>query len=154
MGEACPGCGSVEGSEACRARFEAMLARDFQDARFFAVHRLLVDNYCLQHPDEYCASAKSLAAHLVGLCLVLEQEASAATGAAFLRDWLDGERALDKPDLPDRRGGIVLADLGGIDEPEAWRKAVRGWAATIWQAYADLQPLARRWAAEARAGSR
>jgi hypothetical protein len=152
----CSGCGwRVEGgTEGCRTKFETWLARDYGDAGFFAVHRMFVDTYCLQHPDDFCASAKSLAAHLVGLCLILEEGASAATGATFLRDWLDGARQLDKPALPAERGRTVLADLAGITEPSAWRHAVRRWADSTWDAYADLQPLARRWAAEARAARR
>ncbi|HEX8262914.1 MAG TPA: DUF5946 family protein [Allosphingosinicella sp.] len=149
--DACGGCGrAVEGGTAgCRAAFEALLARDFSDARFFGVHRLFVDCYCLQHPDDYCASAKSLAAHLVGLAQIVEQDASPATGSPGLRNWLDGDRALDKPALPAERGAMTLGDLAEIGDPAAWREAVRKWAASIWAAYRDLQPLARRWAGEA-----
>ena len=149
--EACGGCGrTVEGGTAgCRARFEALLARDFGDARFFSVHRMFVDCYCLQHPDDYCASAKSLAAHLVGLAQILEQGASSATGSADLRNWLDGDRVLEKPALPDGRGAVTLADLESIEAPAAWREAVRAWAQSIWEAYRDLHPVARCWAAEA-----
>lgn len=154
MTEPCPGCGAAGGAAACRASFEAAIARDFADPDYFAVHRMLVDTYALQHPDDYCASAKSLAAHLTGLCLILEEGASAATGATFLRDWLDGTRALDKPALPTERGRTILADLAGIEAPSAWRHAVRRWAESTWDSYADLQPLARRWAAEARARRR
>jgi hypothetical protein len=154
MTEPCTGCGAPGGTAECRALFDARIARDFADPDFFAVHRMLVDTYALQHPDDFCASAKSLAAHLVGLCLILEEGASAATGAAFLRDWLDGARALDKPPLPAERGRTRLADLAGIEAPSAWRHAVRRWADSTWDAYADLQPLARRWAAEARSGRR
>ena len=152
--EYCSGCGAPGGTAACRASFEELIARDFTDPAFFAVHRMFVDTYCLQHPEDFCASAKSLAAHLVGLCLILEEGASAATGATFLRDWLDGARALDKPRLPAERGRTVLADLAGIDATSAWRHAVRRWADSTWDAYAELQPLARRWAAAARSGRR
>lgn len=153
MIEACTGCGrAVEGgTEGCKAAFDALLARDFSDARFFATHRLFVDTYCLQHPDDYCASAKSLAGHLAGLCLILEHDASAATGAAALRRWLNGPRRLEKPPLPADRGGITLGDLLGIDDPAAWREAVTRWAGGAWEAYRDLQPVARGWVMEAMA---
>ena len=150
--EACGGCGRAiaGGTAGCRARFEALLARDFSDARFFGVHRLFVDCYCLQHPDEFCVSAKSLAAHLVGLAAIVEGESSPATGSADLRNWLDGNRALAKPALPAGRGAMTLADLEGIDEPGPWREAVSRWAASIWAAYAPLHGLAREWLAQAR----
>ena len=149
----CSGCGWKGGGPACRARFEQAIARDFGDPAYFAAHRLLVDVYALQHPDDYCASAKSLAAHLVGLLQILEEGASAATGESFLRDWLDGPRKLDKPAIPAERGRTVLADLDGIDAPTEWSAAVRAWGEEVWNAYSALHPVARRWAAEAR-GSR
>jgi hypothetical protein len=150
--ERCGGCGrAVEGGTAgCQARYEALLARDYEDPAFFAVHRMCVDTYSLQHPDRYCRSAKSLAAHLVGLGLILEEGISAASGAPALRDWLDGRRELEKPPLPEARGEITLGDVEAIAEPGPWSDAVKAWAASTWQAYAELHPLARRWAAEAR----
>jgi hypothetical protein len=128
------------------------LARDYEDSAFFAVHRMFVDTYSLQHPERYCRSAKSLAAHLVGLGLILEEGISAASGAPALRAWLDGNRELEKPPLPERRGEITLGDVESIADPGPWREAVRGWAVSTWQAYAELHALARRWAAEAGAG--
>lgn len=147
----CAGCGWQGGGPACRARFEEAIARDFSDPAFFATHRMLVDVYSLQHPDDFCASAKSLAAHLVGLCLILERGTSAAEGAPFLRRWLDGPASLVKPALPADRGKMVLADLDGIEAPNAWRSAVQSWGEQVWEAYADLHAVARRWADEARA---
>ena len=147
----CDECGweGAGGREGCRARFEAYLDRDFSDARYFRTHRLLVDTYCLQHPDQYCRSAKSLAAHLVGLCWVLEAGAGAAVGPDQLRLWLDGPQPLDKPALPPRRGSTTIGDLPGDAEPGVWAAAVRGWAEATWAAYQDLQPLARAWLAAA-----
>jgi hypothetical protein len=149
--EPCGGCGrTVEGGTAgCRERFEGLLARDFSDARFFSVHRLFVDCYALQHPDQYCVSAKSLAAHLVGLAQIVEAGTSAATGSPDLRRWLDGRRELGKPALPEERGAITLGDLEAIEDPAAWREAVRRWANSVWAAYAPLHGLAREWLARA-----
>jgi hypothetical protein len=154
--ETCTGCARpIEGGTVgCRAEFDLLVGRDFSDPRFFAVHRLFVDTYSLQHPDEFCRSAKSLAAHLCGLCLILEHEAGAATGAAGLRAWLDGPRLLDKPPIPADRGTTTLADLAGIDDPASWRAALRRWAETIWAAYGDLHPVARAWVATALASGR
>lgn len=49
----CDECGWAEagGRQGCRERFEAYLARDYSDPQFFRAHRLLVDAYCLQHPE-------------------------------------------------------------------------------------------------------
>jgi hypothetical protein len=153
MSGSCTGCGrAIEGGTAgCRAEFDTLVGRDFSDARFFAVHRLFVDTYALQHPDEFCRSAKSLAAHLVGLMLILDGDASADSGAAALRNWLDGPRALDKPPVPAERGAITLADVKNIGDPAAWREALHRWAEATWAAWRDLHPLARQWAEETQA---
>lgn len=156
MSEFCSGCGRAVagGTRGCRAEFDALVGRDFSDPRFFASHRLFVDIYALQHPDEFCRSAKSLAAHLCGLGLILEGGASAATGAATLRAWLDGPRALDKPAVPAERGAITIADLAGIDDPAAWRAALQAWAMSTWAAWSDLHAVSREWTSEAKAGRR
>jgi hypothetical protein len=152
--EPCPGCGHGGGAAECRSAFEEMLARDYGDPLFFGCHRLFVDAYCLQHPERHCVSAKSLAAHLAGLCQILEDGASEATGSDCLQRWLSGAPALEKPALPPGRGALTLADLAGIDDPAAWRKAVREWAESVWEAYAELHPIARSWSSRARAASR
>ena len=150
----CSGCGNPGGAVACLSLFEAMIARDYSDQRFFGSHRLFMDAYCLQHPELRCVSAKSLAAHLAGICQILEGGTSEATGSPSLRRWLDGDVKIEKPALPADRGALTLADLADIDDPAAWREAVRRWAETVWAAYSQLQPLARRWLAEAQAASR
>jgi hypothetical protein len=152
--ERCGGCGRIVqgGTQGCQARYEELLARDYEEAAFFAVHRMFVDTYSLQHPERYCVSAKSLAAHLVGLGQILEEGISAASGGPALRDWLDGKRELDKPPLPEARGEITLGDLEAIEEPGPWCDAMRAWAVSTWQAYADLHQVARLWATEASRG--
>ena len=156
MTETCTGCGRAVagGTAGCRADFDALIGRDFGDARFFASHRLFVDVYALQHPDEFCRSAKSLAAHLCGLRLILEEGASAAIGPARLRGRFNGLDQLDKPPIPSERGDVTLADLAGIDDPAAWREALLRWGRATWHAYRDLHELARRWCAEALASGR
>jgi len=69
----------VEGGETgCQKMFEQLVARDFGNVLYFRSHRMLVDTYALQHPESYCASPKSLAAHLTGLCWLLERGGSRA----------------------------------------------------------------------------
>jgi hypothetical protein len=156
MTETCSGCGRAVagGTAGCRADFDALVGRDFSDARFFASHNLLVDTYALQHPDEFCKSGKSLAAHLCRLCLLLGDDAGKAAGIAAVRAWLDGPRALEKPLIPSRRGATILADLAGIDDPAAWRAALTGWAESTWAAWRDLHPIAGQWIADALASGR
>lgn len=149
--EPCDQCGwaGAGGRAGCRARFELFLARDFSEALFFRSHRMFVDTYCLQHPDDFCASAKSLAAHLAGLCWILERGAGAAAGPESLHRWLDGARELDKSALPEHRGAITLGDLPQDGDSSGWGEAVRRWAESTWAAYAPLHVIARAWLAQA-----
>jgi hypothetical protein len=133
------------GSFGCRNRFNELLARDYSDLRYFSVHRLFVDVYSLQHPDEFCASAKSLAAHLAGLCAILEGQTSSASGSADLRAWLDGPSDLTKPEIPGQRGVITIGDLPTDADPPNWAAAVRRWGEETWKVYEPLHYTARQW---------
>ena len=146
---ACAGCGAeLEGGTAgCRALYDEVLARDYSDPRYFACHKLVVDAYSLQHPDEFCRSAKSLAAHLVGLCEVMEHGGATNRGNAALKRWLAGAVLLAKPELPERRVKVTLPDLPLAADPSAWQAEVRRWAEAVWQAYEPLHPTAREWRA-------
>ena len=136
------------GTAGCQALFDEVLVRDYSDFRYGRFHRKMVDAYCLQHPDRYCASAKSLAAHLTGLCWAFEHGGHPSVGRALLR-WFDASPAIDKPELPASRGEMTIAGVHAAPDAEAHALAVERWARSTWEAYAELQPLARRWLAEA-----
>ena len=152
----CSGCGLVVdgGAAGCHAIFEALVGRDFSDARYGRVHRLMVDVYCLQHPDEHCASAKSLAAHLMGLGWFMTHAGTRAIGPEPLRAWLDGTPHLDKPELPPSRGLVTIADVRHASDPATYADAVERWACSTWDAYSSLQVLATRWIEQALTGQR
>jgi hypothetical protein len=137
----------VEGGETgCQAIFEELLARDFGNVLYFRSHRMLVDTYALQHPERYCASPKSLAAHLTGLCWLLERDGNRAVGSEALRRWLNGTPAIQKPaSLPGQRGDLTIASVVSTRDPESHARAVEAWARSTWEAYSTLHPLARRW---------
>jgi hypothetical protein len=143
----CSGCGLTIGGEddACNSRFQKLTARSFTDIRFGRVHGLIVDAYCLQHPSQYCVSAKSLAAHLCGLCGALERGESAALPNTTLRHWLDGSFDFIKPDLPIKRGDLTIADIDTIEDPGAFGDAVDAWSKSVWEAYSSLHGTARLW---------
>jgi len=150
MAMACAGCGWVapEGSGGCQEIFDEFLARDFTNALYGRFHRLMVDTYCLQHPDRYCASAKSLAAHLGGLCCAVEHGARPEAYKALQR-WLNGRPPIEKPELPSSRGAVTIADVKATPDPIEYAQAVQRWARSTWEAYAILHPQARRYMQEA-----
>jgi hypothetical protein len=154
--EWCSGCGLVlrGGTVGCQAIMDELLARDFSDIAYFRVHRMMVDTYSLQHPDRYCASAKSLAAHLTGLCWLIEHRGSRAVGSESLRRWLNGKPPIEKPELPAFRGRLTVADVRDSSDPEAYAQEVERWARSTWDAYSSLHSLARQWIHQALASQR
>jgi len=148
----CAGCGlwTTEGTAGCRRLFEELSARDFSDVSYFRVHRMMIDTYCLQHPDEYCASAKSMAAHLTGLAWLLNYEQrESATGNKALRLWVETHPDLPRPKPPAFRGVMTVADVRAAAGPAEYAKAVESWARSTWQAYAPLHAIAREWISQA-----
>jgi Family of unknown function (DUF5946) len=140
---ACPECGRPD----CHSIRDELLARDFQQAVYWPYHRMAVDAYCLQHPRGYCESAKSLAAHLCGLCISLEMDKNEATLQGLQR-WLSTNRTLSKPNLPDFRGDMTIADAYGIDDPGEYGRAIEAWGRSVWVAYRDLHAVARDWVSQ------
>lgn len=148
-GEACPECGlrTASGEPDCNSLRDALLARDFeQPALYWRFHRLAVDAYCVQH-SAYVKSAKSLAAHLCGLCVAFEH-GNNADALTKLNRWLSTNPELRKPDLPVFRGALTIADAYGIVDSVEYGRAVTAWARSTWDAYLDLQPIARDWLAQ------
>jgi Family of unknown function (DUF5946) len=148
-GTACSGCGLVVegGVEGCQAIFDDESAREYADIRFAARRRMVVDTYCLQHPERYCASAISLAAHLTGLCIAMEHRGREEELNAAIQRWLSRRPELDKPPLPRTRGPLTIAAVRAATDLVDHRAAVDGWARGTWDAYAALHPIARAWVA-------
>jgi len=147
--DACPSCGAAVagGAEGCQRLFDELSVRLTSSGNLpYTVRRLAVDCYCLQHPDSYCVSAKSLAAHLTGLCWAMEFEGG-EPGLKALQAWLNGRVPLVKPAIPSSRGLLTVRDV--FDEQDSLGLAVARWAHATWAAYADLHPITRRWVMEA-----
>jgi hypothetical protein len=148
--EPCEGCGLMvdRGTEGCQSLFDELRARQLVVSTY-QLQRLTVDTYCLQHPDRYCVSAKSLAAHLTGLCWALEFSGR-PSGLKALQHWLDGPgRGVEKPPVPSFRGALTVADVSGALDAENCAAAIQKWARATWDAYSALHAVARRWVEEA-----
>ena len=146
--ESCPECGmrSGLGEPNCATLWNLLLARDFEQSVLYGKHhRLAVDTYCMQH-SSYVESAKSLAAHLCGLCVALEQNNN-TNKLKRLQLWLSTNPKVPKPELPPFRGTVTIADVSGIDDPVNYGRAVESWARSAWEAYKKFQPIAREWLA-------
>ena len=142
----CPECGLRTPNDRpdCAAQRDALFVRDYEQSAFFwRFHRLAIDAYCIQH-SAYVASAKSLAAHLCGLCIRFEFDNNQEK-LRQLQRWLSTNPRIDKPELPTDRGSLTIGSVSGITNPEAYGLAVERWAASAWEAYKDLHPIARKW---------
>jgi len=150
----CEGCGLTVpgGTTGCQSIMDEQVARHFSEVTYFGVHRLFVDTYCLQHPDRYCVSFKSLAAHLAHLCWSLEQGGTAAVPSEAIRLWVERHPHLEKPALPEDRGRLTVAHVAAAGDPAAHRRAVDQWARSTWTAYAPLHAIARHWVTLALSG--
>jgi hypothetical protein len=136
------------GTVGCQTLFEALGLRAYGDPARARFQRLVTDIYCLQHPDRYCRSAKSLAAHLAGLCWAVEYGGH-ETGYRALNRFLDGMPTIQKPALPPFRGTVTIATMVDVADAMAYARAVDRWARSTWDAYVALHPVARAWIADA-----
>lgn len=141
----CPGCGVAvaERAEGCLALYGERTGTTFGGSAHIGLGRMAWDTYCVQHPDQYCVSVKSLIAHLGGLCWALEYGGH-PSGYQALNRLLNGTLAIPKPQLPTSRGALTVADLSGIDD-DMHAASIERWANAMWQAYHTLHPFARQW---------
>ncbi len=145
--ETCEGCGlEIEGAGVgCQAAYDQFRIRETSElAASYALTRLTVDIYCLQHPDRYCVSAKSLAAHLTGACWALVT-GGGDWGLSVLQRWLNGRVELSKPPIPGFRGGLTIRDVVGAEDTEAYMAVLDRWARSTLAAYTSLHEVARDW---------
>jgi hypothetical protein len=145
--ERCDGCGLVVegGADRCQAMFDDESVREYGDVRFAGRRRLVVDTYALQHPDRYCTSATSLAAHLTGACIAIEFRPREVELNGAVQRWLSRRPELDRPAVPASRGPLTIADILAATTVNDHRAVVERWARGTWTAYLDLQPIARAW---------
>jgi len=142
----CPECGApISGGLAgCQDAWDKVGALAYINPAYGVVKDLAFDTYCMQHPGRYCRSAKSYAAHLTRLCCGLEYDGSALVYAA-IQQWLDGFVDLKKPDVPENRGSMTVADVREAGDLAEHIRLVKAWAENVWEAYADQHDLAHWW---------
>ncbi|QZT64677.1 DUF5946 family protein [Mycolicibacterium austroafricanum] len=125
---ACPHCGV----EACEARFQDCLERDYTDPGYGVVHHLTVGAYMLQHNsflDENIAGTVDF------LLRHLDQTPDESAKRA-IRRWADGPRRVARRDehtSPSAPQGGWTSSIADVDvtTAEAYRTTVRAWAAAV-----------------------
>ncbi|MDQ6886038.1 MAG: DUF5946 family protein [Gemmatimonadota bacterium] len=143
--EPCPLCGARAGGRAgCQALFHELGALAWESPQRASVHNLVVDSYCMQHPEEYGRSAKSYMAHLVGLCCSVEFGSEPALYWKIARS-LDGPVSVEKPPLIPFRGTRTVSDAFSVGTTEEYVERVRAWSRDVWASYQPQHDLAREW---------
>ncbi len=136
-GHSCPYCGASMGeNEKCNTLFEKVLAREYSNPEYGAVHLLTVDCYSLQHSEIH--GPRSSAFHLLRLSFILHCGSSPAIGFQDKRlGALVKRKYSDFPNLraPDSRGSITVAKVIEATNPQDHRRLVRQWAQAVWDAY-------------------
>jgi hypothetical protein len=142
----CPECGTAApgGRAGCQALFDELATPVPGERGLGAQRDLAFDAYCMQHPDTYCRSAKSYAAHLTRLCCGVEHGGDPRVYRAIQRR-LNGTVALAKPKVLAERGRLTIADLRGAGSPEELQRLAQAWAEDVWKAYTSQHELAREW---------
>ena len=149
-GNRCPECGGqVEGGRGgCQALFDEITFAMVTEPRIAAIHRLAVDTYAMQHIESYCESAKSYAAHLIGLSWGIHYIDGPAPVAPVLGD-LSRNLKLTRPPVLKERGSITLPEImmhyhesSDVDELVS---RIREWSKDVWNAYSSQHNYVQKW---------
>jgi hypothetical protein len=157
----CIGCGALvpeqtgpthrylESAPGCWAIYGEVLAREYSDPAFMAIHRLTVDTYAVQHPGTPSPqSIQSVGIHLLRLYLILERgfnDAAAAnimtalTRQKGLFHWLTPPRSL---------GDKTVLHVWNARGAAEHTQAVREWARSAWTAWGPHHEQVKRWLPE------
>jgi hypothetical protein len=141
-------CG-LESPQECKEFFDGTLVKEFSDIHFVSVHRLTVDTYSLQHPEQYMVSVKSFAAHLTGMCCAMEYGNDSEL-LRTLQQWLNGKAQLQKPDLIRNVGNLKITHIVKAKDGKDHAMLVQEWARDVWDAYGVYHPLVREWVEKAK----
>jgi hypothetical protein len=147
--ETCPGCGLIlpvgqgsphpyfGASASCYQVFLEVLAREYSDPAYMAIHRLTVDTYAAQHPGRpEPRSIQSVNVHLVGLCLVLERHLQPAFVRSVIGSLTKRKGTLHWLVPPARLGQVTVMDVLDVNSPADHACAVTEWALAVWRAWA------------------
>ena len=155
----CPGCGArfpvlegpvheyMEASPACWHAFGQVLAREYAEPALFAVHRLSVDSYAVQHPGGTSRQAiQSVGVHLARLCLFLERGLTADEANAAMLGVGKIKASMHFLSRPPSLGAITVADIVVTPNVNQHARVVGQWARAAWEAWSEHHETIRAWA--------
>lgn len=136
------------GVEGCRRLFEEVLALEYSDLAYGAVHLLTVDTRALQHSEDH--GPRSNTFHLLRLCVLLERGGAPRIGwnPQWLKAQIGNTHGLPFLEAPENRGEMTIADVHGAVTPEEHAERVWRWARSVWEAWSDYHEWVRQWLRE------
>lgn len=155
---ACPGCGGLfpeidgpthrymEASPGCWACFGAVLAREYSDLAYHAVHRLTVDAYALQHPGQPAAQTiRSVALHAISLCAIFERSVGLSEATQVIRQAATQKERFEWLQPPASMGALTIADVHRAEDAVEHARLARQWAESVWAAWSVHHARFRQW---------
>ncbi|CAN5621419.1 hypothetical protein BH24ACT22_BH24ACT22_01380 [soil metagenome] len=156
----CPGCRAsvpetdgpthryIGASSGCWEIFGEVLAREYEDYRYWPAHRMTVDAYAAQHPGTPSPqSTNSVAVHLISLYLTLEKGLSTEWTLKEMKRASDrGHESFFWLEPPMDPGEITVLDVRDANNPTDHKRLVEGWARSVWEAWEPHHETVRKWA--------
>ena len=138
-------------SAGCWASYGEVLAREYEDPKYFRLHRLSVDTYAVQHPGVDGPQARnSVGIHLSRLELVLVRGWPIERANDAMLSLTAKKRDYPWLTPPEQRGEVTVKDvLVARDAPEH-EAAVTRWAHSAWKAWAEHHATVNEWLREMR----
>ena len=158
MMTSCVGCGGpfpaadgpthryMESSPGCWACFGNVLAREYSDLQYGAVHRLTVDTYAVQHPGQPSQQTiRSVALHAISLCAIFEEGLELHQATKAIQQAAKNNDRFEWLTPPTSMGSLTVADVHRARNAEEHAQRVRQWAASAWSAWSEHHPTFRKW---------
>lgn len=125
-------------SPGCWKLYTDVLAREYGEWNYPAIHRLTVDCYPAQHPTKTpdAKSAQSVQLHLLGIYLALEKKVEPQRITKIIGDVVSKNKnsfAWFEP--PENLGNITIADVWAAESLSQHETFVYSWAEAIWRAW-------------------
>jgi hypothetical protein len=139
-----PHAGSSPG---CWAVYGDLLAREYGEWGYPAIHRLTLDTYGAQHPGERSPKAvQAMAVHLIALHLSLDHGIAAKRIPAEIGRLMVDPAEFRWLEPPPPTGQRTVLDVAGARNLREHSSRVEWWARSVWEAWSDHHDLVRRWA--------
>lgn len=137
----------IGASPGCWAIFGEVMAKEYGEYHYPAVHRLTVDAYAAQHPGTPSRrSIQSVAVHLISLHLILERDFSSPMATEAIRQVLRQRERFVWLDPPPSMGPTTVLDVRAARDVAEHERLVWQWSRSVWAAWSPHQPTVRNWA--------